>query len=82
MVTTELRSRGKRSDEQATYSGMTRKQTIEIPRYYAFVTTADGEDLVESLSETGWLESTAWAHRCPMGAIRGLPSPFTNLKMR
>ncbi len=79
--TTESRSRGKRSDEQATYFGLTREGGIQLgqeakaftaralakpftvltrwrqvfgpTRYYAFVLTAEGEDLAELLVRRG-----------------------------
>ena len=79
--TTESRSRGKRSDEQAAYFGLTRADAIKLgqeakvftaaalqrpftiqtrwrpvygsPRYYAFVSTADGNDLAELLVRNG-----------------------------
>ncbi len=79
--TTESRSRGKRSDEQAAYFGLTREQAMELgqeakeftaralakpftiqtrwrpvfgpTRYYAFVFTAEGDDLAELLVRKG-----------------------------
>ncbi len=79
--TTESRSRGQRSDEQAAYFGLTRAGAIELgkeakaftatmlsepftiwtrwrpvfgpTRYYAFVYTAQGEDLAELLVRRG-----------------------------
>jgi len=79
--TTESRSRGKRSDEQAAYFGFTRAEAVKLgkvakaftaaqlsqpftiqtrwrpvfgpTRYYAFVFTADGEDLAELLVRNG-----------------------------
>jgi endonuclease YncB( thermonuclease family) len=79
--TTESRSRGKRSDEQAAYFGLTRQQAIDLgkeakeftaaalakpfaivtrwrpvfgpTRYYAFVFTADGDNLVDLLVSRG-----------------------------
>lgn len=79
--TTESRARGKRSDEQAAYFGITREQAIALgndakqftaeslarpftiqtrwravfgpSRYYAFVYTAEGQDLAELLIRRG-----------------------------
>ncbi len=79
--TTESRSRGKRSDEQAAYFGITHQQAVELgrrakrftaqaqarpfviqthwravfgsSRWYAFVKTADGDDLNELLVSAG-----------------------------
>jgi endonuclease YncB( thermonuclease family) len=79
--TTESRTRGKRSDEQAAYFGLTRAGAVKLgkqakaftaaalqrpftiqtrwrpvfgsPRYYAFVLTADGNDLAELLVRNG-----------------------------
>ncbi len=79
--TTESRTRGKRSDEQAAYFGLTRADAVKLgkeakaftaaalqrpftiqtrwrpvfgsPRYYAFVFTADGNDLAELLVRNG-----------------------------
>jgi endonuclease YncB( thermonuclease family) len=79
--TTESRSRGKRSDEQAAYFGLTRADAIKLgeeakaftaaalqrpftiqtrwrrvfgpTRYYAFMFTADGNDLAELLVRHG-----------------------------
>jgi endonuclease YncB( thermonuclease family) len=79
--TTECRTRGKRSDEQAAYFGLTRADAVKLgkeakaftaaalqrpftivtrwrpvfgsPRYYAFVFTADGNDLAELLVRNG-----------------------------
>jgi endonuclease YncB( thermonuclease family) len=79
--TTESRSRGKRSDEQAAYFGLTRSEAVQLgqeakaftaaalqrpftiqtrwrlvygsPRYYAFVFTADSDDLAELLVRNG-----------------------------
>ena len=80
-MTTESRTRGKRSDEQAEYFGLTRAGAVKLgkeakafiatalqrpftiqtrwhpvygsPRYYAFVFTADGNDLAELLVRNG-----------------------------
>ncbi len=79
--TTESRTRGKRSDEQAAYFGLTRAGAVKLgkeakgftaaalqrpftivtrwrrvfgpTRYYAFVFTADGNDLAELLVRNG-----------------------------
>jgi endonuclease YncB( thermonuclease family) len=79
--TTESRTRGKRSDEQAAYFGLTRTGAVKLgqeakaftaaalqrpftiftrwrpvfgsPRYYAFVFTADGNDLAILLVRNG-----------------------------
>ncbi len=79
--TTESRSRGKRSDEQAAYFGLTRAGAVKLgkeakeftaealskpftiqtrwrpvfgpTRYYAFVFTAEGDDLAELLVRKG-----------------------------
>jgi endonuclease YncB( thermonuclease family) len=79
--TTESRTLGKRSDEQAAYFGLTRADAVKLgkeataftaaalqrpftiqtrwrpvygsPRYYAFVFTADGNDLAELLVRNG-----------------------------